>query len=262
MKGVSPVCEPTLRSLIFYLTHLTDNACIYKALILTCKKWSQLSSRLLYRSILVKSKASVENLVKILSDGKGESTVELSVFRDSHMLGIEGFPNLLISLLQLLPNLRVLMIGTYQEHGAVLTPNSRLFNAICNLASLKYLSLFYRIKSMAHVSRLVSSFPGLVSFSIGQGLPLPKPTDMTGCNVELPSLETLSILVSGSTTLVDYLNNWSLPGLKRLGYLLHNHWRTGLFTVIPHLIPCNVGYRPNPQPNGARVHFELQPRHV
>ncbi len=156
--------------------------------------------------------------MKVVSDGKGENTAELSVFWDAHhdKLGIGDFPNLLASLLQLLPNLRILMIGTYQEQGGILMSDSRLFKSICDLKSLKYLSLFDRVKSTADVSRLISNFPGLLSFNINRGVPQPDPTDMTRRILELPSLKTLSIR-SHPNTFVEYLNNWAVPELKSLG---------------------------------------------
>lgn len=202
---------------------------MFKALILICKKWYQLSLRLLYRSVFVKSRRSAEDLVTALSNGKGKLTAELSIFQRGDALGIRFFPNILTSLLELLPNIRILMMGSYPESGLEFASDSRLLATICDLTSLKHLSVYYNFKSVADVSRLLTSLPGLVSFSTYQWIEPPADQVHTAdYKVELPSLETLR-MIGGASQLVDCLNNCSLPKLKRLNINFSPRSPNGLF---------------------------------
>lgn len=124
-------------------------------------------------------------------------------------------PHPLISLLHLLPNLRIFALDVLLGVEECLSPGAPLFNAIRSLKQLRRLTCPF--SSMLGVSRLTSNMSQLLFLKIFPwqwNWPHP---DVPGHDVVIPSLTQLGMFGTSYTEAVQkYLKHWTLTSLIKL----------------------------------------------
>jgi len=175
-----------------------------------------LATDLMYRTIAVRNRASLVAILDQLESNsqRGKWAKGLFLYQSlfDHYTNRNDVGQLLTRLIRLCPNLRAVVLHPFRELHTMLGKNPELFNAIKNLATLKFLSWCMYIPfttniAFSEMSELSSLHIEISAYHSDGYVDADLPS--------LPSLEVLSLSAVTKSSLA-YISSWLMPNLTRL----------------------------------------------